>query len=65
MSEAVPPSPASARLPASFRLRGGEAMAARIVAAAGLSLLCAALLVALSGHSPLAAFGAMALGSVG
>src|SRR5208282_3853571 len=68
MSEAVPPSPgspASVRLTAPFRLRDGEAMAARIVVAAGLSLLSAALLVALSGHSPLAAFGAMALGSVG
>ncbi len=67
MSEAVPPSPGSpsVRLTAPFRLRDGEAMAARIVAAAGLSLLSAALLVALSGHSPLAAFGAMALGSVG
>ncbi len=68
MSEAVPPSPgspASVRLTPPFRLRGGEAMGARIVVAAGLSLLSAALLVALSGHSPLAAFGAMALGAVG
>ncbi len=37
----------------------------RIVVAAALSLLSAALLVALSGHNPLAAFAAMAMGAVG
>jgi len=37
----------------------------RIGVATILSLLCAALLIALSGHSPLAAFAAMALGAVG
>jgi general nucleoside transport system permease protein len=68
MSEAAPPSP---RAPARFlfgaplRLRSGEGLAVRIGVATILSLISAALLVALSGHSPLAAFAAMAQGAVG
>jgi general nucleoside transport system permease protein len=68
MSDAAPPSPTSpARLglAAPWRFRVREGVAIRIAVAAALSLLCAAVLVALSGHSPLAAFGAMALGAVG
>lgn len=50
---------------APLRFRSSEGMATRIVVAVVLSLLCAAALVALSGHSPLAAFGAMIVGAVG
>lgn len=68
MSDLAPPSPSAPdRLPfaASLRFRSGEGVAIRIAVAAVLSLLCAAVLVAFSGHSPLAAFAAMALGAVG
>ncbi len=67
MSEASPQPvsevPAAPRLP--LRLRVGEGMAARVVVAALLSILCAAALVALSGHSPLAAFAAIVEGAFG
>jgi simple sugar transport system permease protein len=67
MSEASPQpvsdAAAAPRLP--LRLRLGEGMAARVVVAALLSMLCAAALVALSGHSPLAAFAAIVEGAVG
>jgi general nucleoside transport system permease protein len=49
-----------------FRLQlRRDGLAARILIAVMLSLLCAAALVALSGHNPLAAFAAMAVGAVG
>ena len=69
MSEAAPPPCAGPRERwprRAFRLRDGEAMAARIgVAVASLPRSAPALLVALSGHNPLAAFAAMAIGAVG
>lgn len=63
MSEAAPQSAAARRFP--LRLRLGEGIAARVLVAVLLSIVCAAALVALSGHNPLDAFGAMALGAVG
>lgn len=68
MNGAAPSSvsyPAGLRLVARLRFRSGERLAFRIAVAAGLSLISAALLVALSGHNPLAAFAAMAMGAVG
>ena len=62
-SQPVAETTAPARAP--LRLRPGEGMGWRILAAAALSMLCAAGLVALSGHSPLAAFVAIAQGAVG
>jgi simple sugar transport system permease protein len=43
----------------------GEGILSRMATAIGLSLVSAALLVAMSGHNPLAAFAAMAMGAVG
>ena len=68
MTEAAPPSRvrASARLAAPLRLRDGEGMALRDRRRGRAFGRCAAaLLVALSGHNPLAAFAAMATGAVG
>jgi general nucleoside transport system permease protein len=48
-----------------FRLQLREGLAGRILLAVLLSILCAAALVALSGHNPVEAFGAMAVGAVG
>ena len=62
-SQPVAETTAPARAP--LRLRPGEGMGWRILGAAALSMLCAAGLVALSGHSPLAAFVAIAQGAVG
>jgi ABC-type uncharacterized transport system permease subunit len=42
-----------------------DAVSVRIVKAVGLSMLCAAALVAVSGHDPLTAFGALIIGAVG
>lgn len=50
---------------AGLAFRGGEGLAARIGVALALAMLCAAALVALSGHNPLAAFAAIAMGAVG
>ena len=52
-------------LGAPLRFRTGERVALRIAVAAGLALISAALLVALSGHNPIAAFAAMATGALG
>jgi ABC-type uncharacterized transport system permease subunit len=49
----------------SFRLQLRDNLAWRILAAVMLSMLCAAALIALSGHNPLTAFAAMAVGAVG
>lgn len=68
MSDPTQRAPSEAAGPmrrAPLRLRSGEGMAIRIVVAVLLSILCAAVLVALSGHSPWAAFGAMIVGAVG
>jgi general nucleoside transport system permease protein len=56
---------ARAAIGASFRLRVGEGIAPRMAIAIGLSVISAAILVAMSGHNPLAAFAAMAMGAVG
>jgi simple sugar transport system permease protein len=73
MSDPIAPAPVSPapvataqqirRMP--LRLRPGEGLAGRILTAVLLSMLCAAALIALSGHNPLVAFGAMAAGAVG
>ena len=66
MTEAVPPNlRASAPRLASLRFVAAEGIGLRIVVAVALSLICAAALVALSGHSPLAAFAALAMGAAG
>ena len=66
VTEASPSrTPARPAIGASFRLHVGEGLAPRMAIAIGLSLLSAALLVAMSGHNPLAAFAAMAMGAVG
>src|SRR5579871_5073054 len=65
MIDAAPATPAPPPRPVSFRLVIAEGLALRIVLAVMLSLACSALLVALSGHSPLAAFAAIANGAVG
>jgi simple sugar transport system permease protein len=66
MTEAAPPQ-SPTRLPSaeSLRFSLGDGMALRIGVAVGLSLISAALLVALSGHNPIAAFTAIATGAVG
>jgi general nucleoside transport system permease protein len=63
----APPSTAPARpaIGASFRLRVREGIAPRMAIAIGLSVISAAILVAMSGYNPLAAFAAMAMGAVG
>jgi simple sugar transport system permease protein len=49
-----------------FRLQfGAEHLAVRLFAAVLLSMLCAAALIALSGHDPIAAFGAIVAGAFG
>ena len=49
-----------------FRLKFAlDGLAGRLFLAVLLSMLCAAALIALSGHDPLAAFGAIAVGAVG
>jgi general nucleoside transport system permease protein len=66
VTEASPSrTPARATLGASFRLHVGEGIAPRMAIAIGLSLISAAVLVGMSGHNPLAAFAAMAMGAVG
>lgn len=66
MTDAAPPkAQASPSRVATFRVVRAEGLALRIVVAVALSLVCAALLVALSGHDPLAAFAAMAMGAAG
>ena len=66
MTDAAPPkAQAPAPRVASLGLIRAEGLALRIVVAVALSLVCAALLVALSGHDPLAAFAAMAMGAAG
>lgn len=50
----------------SFRLQfGAERLAVRLLTAVILSMLCAAVLIAASGHDPIAAFGAIAIGAFG
>lgn len=58
-------SPTHIRPGALLRFRSGEGVGWRIVVAALLSLLCAAAMVAISGHNPFAAFNAMAMGAFG
>ncbi len=69
MSEPASSLPVAARLPAgraSLRLRlAADKLAPRILLAVLLSILCAAALIALSGHEPLSAFAAMAAGAAG
>jgi simple sugar transport system permease protein len=48
-----------------FRLQRGDRLVVRILLAVLLSVLCAAALVAISGHDPIAAFGALITGAVG
>jgi ABC-type uncharacterized transport system permease subunit len=65
VTEASPSrTPARATIGASFRLHVGEGIAPRIAIAIGLSLISAAVLVGMSGHNPLAAFAAMAMGAI-
>ena len=66
MTEAVPPnSSAAPPRTAPLRFVAAEGIGLRIVVAVILSLVCAAALVALSGHNPLTAFAALAMGAVG
>jgi hypothetical protein len=66
MTEAPPPGlRTSARRLASLRFVAAEGIGLRIVVAVFLSLICAAALVALSGHNPLSAFAAIAMGAAG
>ena len=66
VTEAAPPT-LPARMPAlaAWRFHAGDRLAWRIAAAIALSFVSAALLVALSGHNPAAAFAAMAAGAAG
>ena len=66
MNEAAPPEvrTATPRL-ASLRFVAADRIGLRIVVAVVLSLVCSAALVALSGHNPLAAFAALAMGAAG
>ena len=66
MTEAAPPDlrTAAPRL-ASLRVAAAEGVGLRIVVAVVLSLVSSAALVALSGHNPLAAFAALAMGAAG
>jgi simple sugar transport system permease protein len=68
MSEPTPSVPVAAmpgaRLPFSLQFRT-QGLPARILFAVLLSMLCAAALIALAGHNPIAAFAAMAAGAVG
>jgi general nucleoside transport system permease protein len=66
MTEAAPPNlrTAAPRF-ASLRFAVAEEIGLRIIVAVILSLACSAALVALSGHNPLAAFAALAMGAVG
>lgn len=66
MTEAAPPDlrTAAPRL-ASLRFVVAEGIGLRIVVAVVLSLICAAALVALSGHNPLTASAALAMGAAG
>ena len=64
MSEATPhPAPVPRAL--GFRLRSADGLAIRALIAVGLSIVSAGALVALSGHNPLEAFAAMAVGAAG
>ena len=66
MIEAAPPKWCiRAPFPVSLRLPSAEGSAVRIAIAIALSLISSALLVLLSGHNPLSAFTAMAMGAVG
>ncbi|HEV7480177.1 MAG TPA: hypothetical protein VGO05_07850, partial [Roseiarcus sp.] len=66
MTEAIPPNPrSSAPRLASLRFVAAEGIGLRIVVAVVLSFACAAALVALSGHNPLSAFAAIAMGAAG
>jgi ABC-type uncharacterized transport system permease subunit len=58
------PATGVARAPLRLRL-ATDRLVVRILLAVVLSMLCAALLIALSGHGPLAAFAAMAAGAAG
>jgi general nucleoside transport system permease protein len=65
VSEQVPSLPIAAA-PQSRRLKFAiDGLAGRIFVAVLLSMVCAAALIALSGHNPLVAFSAMAVGAVG
>jgi len=63
MTDQAPPVTAPA--PFALRFHGGNGLASRVAIAAALSVACSAGLVALSGHNPLEAFWAMAVGAVG
>jgi ABC-type uncharacterized transport system permease subunit len=66
VTEAAPPNvPAAPLRTASLRFAVAEGIGLRIVAAVILSLVCAAALVAISGHNPLTAFAALVMGAVG
>jgi general nucleoside transport system permease protein len=66
MIEAAPPrSWIRAPIPAALRLPSSGEIAVRIAIAILLSVISSALLVLLSGHNPLSAFAAMAMGAVG
>lgn len=58
------PATSGAILPRGLRLRRDD-LFPRIMAAVALSMLCAAVLVALAGHNPLVAFRAMLMGALG
>jgi general nucleoside transport system permease protein len=66
MTEATPPNlrPSAPRF-ASLRFVAAEGIGLRIIVAVALSLICAAALVAVSGHNPLSAFAAIAMGAAG
>jgi len=66
MTEAVPPNlRTSAPRLNSLRFVAAEGISLRIVVAVAFSLICAAALVALSGHNPVSAFAAIAMGAAG
>ena len=66
MTEAAPPEVrAAAPRAVSIRFVAAEGIGLRIVVAVVLSLLSSAALVALSGHNPLVAFAALAMGAAG
>ena len=66
MTEAIPPNlRTSAPRLTSLRFVATEGIGLRVVVAVFLSFACAAALVALSGHNPLSAFAAIAMGAAG
>jgi ABC-type uncharacterized transport system permease subunit len=64
MTESAPAAPLAMPAPRRYRLTL-DGLAARIVVALLLSLICAAALIALAGHSPILAFAAIVDGAVG